>query len=96
MRMMARVSIPTGDGNEAIRKGTLGKTMQKTAERWHPEAMYFTAVDGRRCAYIVFDMADPSDMPSFAEPLFMELGAEIELSPAMSGDDLERGLGRLD
>jgi len=95
MRTMARVSIPAEAGNKAIKDGSLPKVMQQVAERWHPEAMYFTTFDGRRTAFIVFDMADPSDIPGFAEPLFMGMDAEVQFAPVMTGDDLQKGLSQL-
>jgi hypothetical protein len=95
MRVMARVSIPTDVGSQGITDGTLPKVIQQTAERWHPEAMYFTTFDGRRTAFIVFDMADSSAMPPFAEPLFSQLNAEIQLAPVMNADDLQKGLAEL-
>jgi hypothetical protein len=95
MRVMARVSMPVEAGNKSIQEGRLPATMQHAAERWKPEAMYFTTFDGRRTAYIVFDMPEAADMPPFAEPFFRELGAEVELSPVMNGDDLQRGLAQL-
>lgn len=95
MRMMARVSMPVEAANQAIKDGTLGTTMQRAADRWKPEAMYFTTFDGRRTAFMVFDLPDPSDIPPFAEPLFMGLDAEVELAPAMNGDDLQKGLSQL-
>jgi Domain of unknown function (DUF3303) len=95
MRVMARISIPADQGNEAVRTGTLPKVMKETAERWHPEGMYFTTFDGRRTAYIVFDMADPSVMPQFAEPFFREMNADVALSPVMDTEDLQKGLAQL-
>ena len=95
MRMMARVSMPVESANQAIKDGTLGTIMQRAADRWKPEAIYFTTFDGRRTAYMVFDLPDTSDIPPFAEPLFMGLDAEVELAPAMNGDDLQKGLSQL-
>ena len=92
MRTMARVSIPVEAGNHGIQGGALPKVMQATAERWKPEAMYFTTFEGKRTAYIVFDLPDASAIPAFAEPFFMELHAEVELLPVMNGDDLQKGL----
>ena len=63
--------------------------------RWKPEGMSFTTFDGRRTAYMVFDLPDTSDIPPFAEPLFMGLDAEIELAPVMNADDLQKGLSQL-
>ena len=54
MRVMARVSIPVEAGNKGIRDGSLPKVMQQTAERWNPEAAYFTTFDGRRTAFFIF------------------------------------------
>ena len=96
MRVMAKVSMDVERANDAIRSGAIGKLMQRTMERWHPEAAYFTTFDGRRTAFFVLDLPDTSDMPPFAEPFFMELGAEVQFSPAMNPDDLQKGLSKLD
>jgi hypothetical protein len=95
MRVMARISIPVEAGNKGIASGALPRIMQETAKRWSPEAMYFTTFDGRRTAYMVFDMADSSGIPAFAEPFFNELNAEVELAPVMNGEDLQKGLSDL-
>jgi hypothetical protein len=57
--------------------------------------MYFTTFDGRRTAYMIFNLPDPSDIPPFAEPFFMALQAEVELAPVMDGADLQKGLSQL-
>jgi len=87
--------MPVESGNQAIKDGTLGAAMQRAAERWKPEAMYFTALDGQRTALMVFDLPDVSAIPSFAEPFFRELNASVQLAPAMNGDDLRKGLSQL-
>jgi hypothetical protein len=92
---MARISMPVEPGNRAIKDGRVGAIMQRAAERWKPEAMYFTTFDGRRTAYMVFDLPDSSGIPPFAEPFFNELDAEVELAPAMNADDLQAGLAQL-
>jgi hypothetical protein len=95
MRVMARISLPVEPANQAIKEGKLGTVMQQAADRWHPEAMYFTTFDGRRTAFMVLDLPDPSDIPPFAEPFFMALQAEVELAPVMDGADLQKGLSQL-
>jgi hypothetical protein len=95
MRMMAKVSIPAGAGSRAVKDGTIGKIIQQTQQRWQPEAMYFAAFDGKRAAYIVFDMPDSSGMPPFAEPFFGNLEADVEIVPVMNGEDLQKGLAQL-
>jgi hypothetical protein len=95
MRVMAKISMPVESGNRAIKDGTLGATMQRAAERWKPEAMYFTTFDGRRTAFMVFDLPDASDLPPFAEPFFRDLNADVQLAPVMNGDDLQKGLSQV-
>ena len=87
--------MPTVPGNKAISDGTIGNLMQGAADRWRPEAMYFTTFDGQRTAYMVFDMADASDMPVFAEPFFEGLEADVALAPVMNAQDLQKGLSQL-
>ncbi|MEV8523960.1 MULTISPECIES: hypothetical protein [unclassified Streptomyces] len=95
MRVMLRAELDTEKGNEAIRNGSLQKTMQSALEALRPEAAYFGANNGCRTAYIVFDLADPSQIPKVAEPFFMEMGAKISIDPVMNGEDLEKGLSAL-
>ena len=95
MRVMARIQIPVEQGNRAIQDGSLPKVIQETAERWKPEAMYFTTFDGQRTAYVVFDMPDSSSLPVFSEPFFMGLNADVQIAPAMNGEDLQKGLSQL-
>jgi len=87
--------VPVEPGNRAIKDGTLGKVMQGAAKRWKPEAMYFTAFDSQRTAFMVFDLPDASDIPPFAEPFFTELSAGVEIAPVMNSDDLQKGLSQL-
>lgn len=44
---------------------------------------------------MVFDLQDSSDSVTICEPLFLELGAMIEIQPAMNPDDLRKGLAAL-
>jgi hypothetical protein len=95
MRVIAKITVPVEQGNRAIKDGTLATTMQRAAERWKPEAMYFTAFDGVRTAFMVIDLPAESDIPVFAEPFFTQLNAGVDIGPAMNGDDLQKGLSQL-
>ena len=95
MRMMLKATMDTAAGTKAIESGRLPQVMQSLMEQLKPEAAYFGPNDGCRCAFIVFDMADPSQLPVLTEPLFGELNARIEIFPVMDRDDLERGLSQL-
>ena len=92
MRMMMKVSIPVEAGNRGVKEGTLPKTVMGFVEQTKPEASYFTSVDGKRTAFFVFDLKDPTMIPSIAEPFFMNLNASIDISPAMNLEDMKAGV----
>jgi len=92
MRMMLKATFPTEIGNRVLQDGSFSTIMEETMSRLKPEAAYFVADRGRRCAMVFFDMQDASDIPAIAEPLFVGLHAEIELLPVMNIDDLRKGL----
>jgi hypothetical protein len=91
MRMQLKVSIPVEKGNAAIKDGSLPKIIEEALGKLKAEAAYFTVQDGVRTGFIYFDMAGQSDMVAAGEPLFMGLDAEIDLTPAMTPDDLQAG-----
>jgi hypothetical protein len=92
MRMMLRIKMPTESGNRAIKDGSLGKILEDTISTLRAEAAYFVAEDGARCAMVFFDMKDSAEIPPIVEPLFIGLGAKLELLPVMNTDDLRKGL----
>lgn len=92
MRVMARISNPTERGNTAVSDGSNARLIEEMAQRWNPEALYFGVINGRRGAYVVFDLKDPSDIPAFCEPLFQGLSAEVDIFPVMTVEDLQKGL----
>jgi hypothetical protein len=94
MRTFLKVQFPVEASNAAVKDGRLAQILQATMERLKPEAAYFTAVDGCRGGYIVFDLKDPSDIPSIAEPFFLELNARIEFAPCMTPEDVKVGLDK--
>ncbi|MET7358645.1 DUF3303 family protein [Streptomyces sp. NPDC005562] len=96
MRVMLRARLDTQAANEAIKSGALPKMVGALTERLHPEAAYFGPGDGGRCCTFVFDMQDTSELPSITEPLFGEVGAEIEIYPVMNAEDLRKGLAALE
>lgn len=92
MRMMMKVSIPVEAGNSAIRDGSLPKTVAAFVEQAKPEACYFSTENGRRTAFLFFDMKDATQLPSLAEPFFMNLNAAVDAAPVMNLDDLKAGV----
>ena len=53
-----------------------------------PEAVYFTARDGKRGGTMVVDLASPSQLPAIAEPLFLTFEASVSVHPTMTPEDL--------
>ena len=88
MRFLLKVNIPVDAGNAVVKAGKLGETIQSILADLKPEAVYFTADNGQRTAYIILDMQDASEMPVIAEPWFLAFNAHIEASPVMVPDDL--------
>ena len=92
MRVLMTVQMDTEKANKAIKDQTLPTIMKSALDRVKPEAAYFGALDGMRTGYIVFDLKDPSDIPSVAEPFFQELGAKVAFIPVMDFNDVQSGL----
>jgi hypothetical protein len=95
MRTMMKVKMDAEAGSRAVADGSLPKLMQETLGRLRPEAAYFGPENGVRTAFIVFDLEDPSQLPTIAEPLFRQLKATVEMFPVMNQEDLQKGLGQL-
>jgi len=94
MRMMLKFTLPVEKGNAAFKDGSLAKTMESIMGKLKPEAAYFGASGGLRGGMIFFDMAEPSQIVEFAEPLFLNLNAAVDIMPVMNGDDLRKGLAK--
>jgi hypothetical protein len=90
--MMLKFSMENEAANQAIKSGQLTKVMMKLMEMVKPEAAYFGLSDGLRTGYVFFDLVENSDVPMIAEPLFMELGAELEIQPVMTPQEVQIGL----
>jgi len=92
MRVMMKVSLATETANAAVRNGTLGTTMQKILGDLKPEAAYFAEDNGVRTGYLFFQMNDSSELPAIAEPWFLAFNAQLTVRPAMTVEDLSKGM----
>jgi hypothetical protein len=92
MRMMMKVSMPVEAGNRGVKEGILPRTVMGFVEQMKPEACYFTTEAGKRTAFFFFDLADPTMIPTAAEPFFTNLNASVDLSPAMNLQDMKAGV----
>ncbi len=95
MRMTLRWTVPVERGNETIRDGSLARTIQSLLADLKPEAAYFWPEEGERAGMMVFDMADTTQIPQIAEPLFINLDAAVEFVPVMNADDLKTALEKV-
>lgn len=95
MRMMIRWTVPAEQGNKTIDNGAMQKSIESMLRDLKPEAAYFLANDGKRGGMMVFDMADPSQIPQIAEPLFQTFNAEVEFIPVMNAEDLQKAFSKL-
>jgi hypothetical protein len=94
MRMLMKVQMPTGPGNDAIKDGSLPQIMASSLQALKAEAAYFTAEDGMRTALIFFEMNDSSEIPPAAEPFFLGLGANVTFSPVMNAQEMQAGVAK--
>ena len=92
MRVLMQVQMEVEAANRASRDGSFAQTMERVMSDLQPEAAYFTAQDGKRTGFIVFDLKQESDIPSIAEPFFMGVGAKIDMAPCMTVADVQVGL----
>ncbi len=90
MRILLTVTLPVEEFNAAVRDGTVADKMSRILETTKPEAVYFTEQKGRRTAFIIADLPDPSRIPALAEPWFLTFNAQVEFRPVMTPDDLRR------
>jgi hypothetical protein len=86
MRFLFKISMPVEAGNAAAAKGFAA--LQQILAEQKPEAIYFAAENGKRTAFMIKSMNDASELPGIAEPWFIALNAAIEVTPAMTPEDL--------
>ena len=96
MRMLMTVRLPHETFNAAVRDGSSGTKTKAILDAVKPEAVYFTAMNGCRTVVILVELEKPSMIPALAEPWFLSFGADVELHPVMSPEELEQaGLDKL-
>src|SRR5690242_19605351 len=88
MRMLLTVTFPHEPFNGLVREKKAGPILRRIMEELRPEAAYFTEQDGTRGAVLVIDVAEPSRVPSFAEPFFLNFNADCRFRIAMTPEDL--------
>src|SRR5262245_59400761 len=90
MRILLHVRLPHKEFNAAVKDGTAGKKMKRILDDLKPESVYFTEYGGQRTSILVVDLADPSKIPTLAEPFFLTFNADVEFHAVMSPEDLAK------
>lgn len=89
MRILMQITPSHESFNTAVRDGSAREKMKRILDQQKPESAYFGEFGGRRCAILVVDLKQASDLPKYTEPWFLTFQADIELHPVMTGDDLK-------
>ena len=90
MRVLLKATMNIDSGNRASRQGNLGSLVQSILEEQKPESAYFVASEGQRTALLFLDIQDASQIPALAEPWFLAFNADVEVTPAMTAQDLAK------
>ena len=73
-----------------MKDGRFMSTFQSVMEELQPEAAYFAEIEGARGGYVVVNMDDAAQIPAICEPLFLGLGATVQIHPVFTLDDMPR------
>jgi hypothetical protein len=92
---MLHVAMDTEKSNQLVLDGSMGSTIEGILAQLEPEVAYFHAAGGRRGFTVVVDAPDGATIPSLAEPMWLQLGATVEVVPVMNAEELGIGLSRL-
>ncbi len=97
MRYLLKATIGSEDGNRAIKNGSLGKNMKEILGELKPEAAYFGPdQNGKRTAFLIVNINDASEIVKTAEPFFLAFNADVQLTPVMTAEDLDKGFRNLE
>lgn len=88
MRMLMKITIPHEPFNTLVKEGKAGEILRRIIGELQPEFIYFTEQGGSRGAVAAVTITDPSQIPSFSEPFFLNFNADCEFRIAMSPEDL--------
>jgi hypothetical protein len=92
MRFIIRAKIPTEAGNKMVKDPKFIQNLEGYMNKIKPEASYFFEADGNRVMAFVANIESVEMIPAVVEPLFQEIGANVEVHPVMSFDDLKKAI----
>ena len=94
MKFIVRATIPVDTGNEMVKDpGYMQQLLDKVMGDLRPEAVYFCIESGQRTVYSIVNLEKASEWPRIVEPLWLALGCDVEVIPAMSQDEFGEAMG---
>jgi len=90
MKMLLTVEFPLEPFNSLVKSGKVGETIQRILDTLKPETAYFSEQEGKRGGIFIVDVQNPSDVPFFAEPFFLNFQASCKFRVLMSPEDLQK------
>ena len=96
MKMLLSVEFPPEPFNSLVRSGAVGEIIGRILESLKPETAYFTEHEGKRGGVFVVNVQAASDIPTFAEPFYLNFQASCKFRILMSPEDMQKsGLDEL-
>jgi hypothetical protein len=96
MRLLMNVRIPHEPFNTLVKEGKAGAILQEIIKELKPESIFFTEQGGCRGAVAIINLDEPSQIPAFSEPFFLNFNADCEFRIAMSPAEIGKaGLDEL-
>jgi hypothetical protein len=90
MRMILNVTFPPEPFNTLVKEKKAGQILKHILSELKPETAYFTEEDGSRGGVFIVNLSEPSQIPLFAEPFFLNFNAACRFRIAMSAEDLAK------
>ena len=98
MRVLLIAHVPTNEASAKMFRENPKKVaegLETYMKQVHAEAAYFGEDNGQRTAYFVVDLPSADMIPTIAEPLFLNLGAKVNIKPVMTIDQVNSGLSKI-
>jgi hypothetical protein len=92
MRFLIRAKTPTDSGNKVVQDPNFLTKLEEYMNKVKPEAAYFMPIEGHRAGAFIVNVESNEQIPAIVEPLFQWWGANVDVVPVMTFDELKKGL----
>src|SRR5438105_690267 len=90
MRMMLTAIMPNEPFNTLVRENKVGALMGRILQDLKPVGADVAEAHGQLALVLSIEVADPSRLPAFAEPVFLLFDAECRFRMVMTDADLAK------